>query len=447
MCRGPVFCYTLDYLSTSREQANFESLMRCDADRRLSTAGMGAIRIVTSRLTSGLILAMLAAGAALAALAMRTGIADPWRAVGGTIMSAIIYLAIGVAVGSTVKSEINGSLVVIFIWMVDVFLGPAMAGGDIVITRFFPSHYVTLFTLQVNSGHAGPIGDLGWALVWVVGSMAFATAAFVTTTTVRSRRRHDGRHPVLRRVGAGLRHALVDYRRNVAMWVMLAVIPVFFITLSFIVTPDEPALVDIVEGGVASTVILSMLDLHGAMMVPITIGFLAGLAGLFVVQSSLEADGRLVIAGFRPAEVLAVRLGVIGLAVMLTTAVSLLVTAVDFSPSNWGWFIGTNILVAATYGLVGVIVGAVAGGLGGLYLTFLLPFIDIGLAQNVMFSAAPPAWGAVLPARGAVTVLIDTAFTPSFDQPGSLLLALGWLLALGIVASILFRRLTPTSNS
>jgi hypothetical protein len=215
--------------------------------------------------------------------------------------------------------------------------------------------------------------------------------------------------------------------------VLLVLLPVLFITLSFYITPDDPAPVELVEAGTTSIEVVSMIDVHGAIMVPITIGFLAGLAGLFVVQGSLQADARLALAGFRLRQILASRLGIIGLAALLTTGVSLAVTAVDFTPQSWGWFTAGSVLVAATYGMAGVLIGALFGRLGGLYLMFLLPFIDVGIGQNIMFSAAPPDWGILLPARGAVRVLIDAAFTLTFDQIGGLWLAIAWLIGLAAV--------------
>ena len=123
------------------------------------------------------------------------------------------------------------------------------------------------------------------------------------------------------------------------------------------------------------------------------------------------------------------------------------VSALDFSPESWLWFAVGNGLVAATYGMVGVVVGALFGRVGGLYLMFLLPFIDVGIAQNIMFSAAPPAWGAALPARGAVQVLIDGAFTPTFDRVGGLLLAVGWLVVLTGVAAEIVRRIAEPKRA
>ncbi|MBT8212483.1 MAG: ABC transporter permease [Acidimicrobiia bacterium] len=412
-----------------------------DADHRLARAGLGPTRIAAARLGSGLILALLAGAGALIALAARTSITDPARAIGGTLMFAAIYLAIGAGIGAVVDNAVNGSLIVVFVWMLDVFLGPAMAGGDVVITRLFPSHFVTLVMVDSASGHSGPIGDLGWALAWTLGGLAFAGWLFFSATrgaTPERRYRHGG----LGRVGAGFKFGFREYRRNPAMWVLLVVLPAFFITLSFYITPDMPTPVQVVEGGQTSIQALSMIDVHGAIMVPITVAFLAGLAGLFVVQASLEADRRLAIAGFRSREILGARLAVIGLAALLSTGVSLLVTAVDFSPRQWGWFTLANVMVAATYGMIGVITGSLFGRVGGLYVMFLVPFVDVGIAQNVMFSSQPPTWGGFLPSHGAVSLMVDSAYTSSLDETGAIVLALAWLIALAGATGVIFHRIS-----
>jgi hypothetical protein len=224
------------------------------------------------------------------------------------------------------------------------------------------------------------------------------------------------------------------------MWILIVGLPVAFITASIAVTPDSPTPVELVEDGTRGLEIVPMSDVHGAVMVPITIGFLASLAGLFVILDSAQADRRLSLTRYRAAEILLVRMTVIAIASLVATVVSIAVTAVSFDPVSWSTFVFANVLVALTYATIGVIVGPLFGRLGGLYLLLVLPFIDIGLAQNAMFDAAPPAWGRFLPAHGAVRVMMDGAFTASFDETGALVLALGWLVALLAAAVVVFRR-------
>ncbi|HEX6302086.1 MAG TPA: ABC transporter permease, partial [Acidimicrobiia bacterium] len=344
-----------------------------DPDRRIAAAGSNTTRVVTARVVSSTVLAAVASAGALLALAVRTDIADPVRAVGATIMFAIIYLAIGATVGAWVRSEVNGSLLIIFIWMFDVFLGPAMGRTESLITRFFPSHFPTLVMLDATTTHAGPVGDLGASLAWTTGAVAIAVVSlFVTTRPFK----HSHTREVVggwSRTWTGLRYAWKEYRRNIALWVLLVGLPLYFITVSIAVTPDDPAPVELVENGQSSISILSMVDVHGALMVAITVAFLAGLAGLFVVLGSAEGDRRLVLAGFKPRQVLASRLGVITLAALLVSTVSLAVTAAGFQPEVWVTFAAATLAVALTYALIGVVVGPLVGRVGGLYLMFLLP--------------------------------------------------------------------------
>lgn len=412
-----------------------------ESDRRVALAGAGAGRVVAARLGSGLLLALLASAAGLAALAIRSDVTELPRALGATLMFVAVYLALGSAVGALVRSEVNGSLLIVFIWLFDLFLGPAMgSGGDTMITRVFPTHFPTLVMLNTPSGYAGPLGDLGMGLAWVAGSVLVATILLVRTTrpaVERAARTLGG----WRRTGTALRFGFTEYRRNTALWVLLVFLPVAFITLSFYVTPSTPSPVEVTSGGRAQLVMLPMADIHGAIMVPITAAFLTGLAGLFVVVGSAEADRRLVLAGFRTREVLTARMAIIAAAGLLTTGVSLAVTAYDFTPAAWLPFAAANLLVALTYGMIGVLVGPLVGRLGGLYVMFLIPFLDVGLAQNVMFSAAPPSWARFAPGYGAVRVLVDGAFTADFDETRGLLLALAWFAAITVAALVVFHRL------
>ena len=411
-----------------------------NADRRLAAAGAGAGRVVLSRLLSTFALASLASVGSLVALGVRTDLASTPRVVGATVLFALIYAGVGVTVGALVRSEMNGSLIVVFAWIFDVFFGPAM-GGSAWFLRLFPLHYPTLVITDVASGHAGAIGDLGISLLWATIATSVAITSLHVTTRPSPQMRvrwPDG----MRRASVALRAANRQLRRMPVMWILIVGLPVAFITASIAVTPDDPTPVELVENGRRGLEILPMSDVHGAVMVPITIGFLASLAGLFVILDSAQADRRLSLTRFRPGEILIVRMIVIATASLVATAVSIAVTAVSFDPASWPTFVFANVLVALTYATIGVIVGPLFGRLGGLYLLLVLPFIDIGLAQNAMFDAAPPAWGRFLPAHGAVRVMMDGAFTVSLDETGAAILAIGWLVALWAAAVAVFRRVT-----
>ncbi|MBT8207444.1 MAG: ABC transporter permease, partial [Acidimicrobiia bacterium] len=351
--------------------AFFQVSLSRDADRRLAAAGAGAVRVVFSRLLSTLALALLASVGSLVALGVRTDLPTTPRVVGATVLFALIYTGIGLIVGALVRSEMNGSLIVVFAWIFDVFFGPAM-GGSAWFIRLFPLHYPTLVITDVASGHSGALGDLGISLLWAAIAMSVAIVSLNATTRI-SQRTRVRRPPGLHRAIVALVAATRQLRRMPVMWILIVGLPVAFITASIAVTPDDPTPVELVENGRRGLEIVPMSDVHGAVMVPITIGFLASLAGLFVILDSAQADRRLSLTRFRPSEILTVRMIVIATASLVAAAVSIAVTAVSFDPVSWPTFVFASVLVALTYATIGAIVGPLFGRLGGLYFLLVLP--------------------------------------------------------------------------
>ena len=138
---------------------------------------------------------------------------------------------------------------------------------------------------------------------------------------------------------------------------------------------------------------------------------------------------------------------------MLATAtgvvlvVSLAVTAMSFSPSSWPAFTAGNLLVGLTYACIGALAGAVLGQLGATYLVLFLAMLGIGILQNPMFGDGTPGGLAhAFPDYGASRIVIDGAFSGSFHAWGELMLALGWLAALGLAVGWVLRRLLRSAS-
>jgi hypothetical protein len=450
-------------------------------DRRLAATSPGsASSVVAGRLVASLCLAGAAAASALVALAVKGGLADPGRAVPAVALVALLYVAIGVVVGTLVRSEMNGALIVSVIWMLDVFVGSGVGGSTGLFTRLFPLHFPTMILTSQAAHHAGPVGDLGWSLTWTIALCVIAVLRLSSTTRpIRLARlalpiagagpamlsppaalvtlsRPDAMvvtrtptDPSPRTAGwavpgspwtASLWAAVRDYRRNRVLWALLLGVPALFVALAAAETPMTQMPVTLIDGARQFTTMIPLRHIHAGEMAAIASALLAGIAGLFVVTGASDGDRRLVLAGFRPRQVLAGHLGVIVAAALLTSAVSIVVSAAFFSPQLWPEYVGAIVLIALTYAMIGVLLGPLVGRLGGLYLLLLLSIVDAGYGQTVMFHPLPPAWGAYLPTRGAGRLLLDGSFTSTFEQYGSLLLALSWLGALVVVAALTFRR-------
>jgi ABC-2 family transporter protein len=405
------------------------------ADTRMLLAGLPAARLLAARAGTGLLMAGLVSAVALLALVVRTGIDHPARVIIGTLMFALIYLAIGALVGVGVSNPVNGAVVILLIWMIDVFVGPAGSGGDYVLTRWFPTHFVTLWMVDTPSHHAGRLGDLGLASVWLVGALVVA-AVFVAAGSRTARRPHRSAGQLL----TALRLGLVDLRRNAVLLVLLVLVPAVFVLLAKVTTPGRPLPVAVTENGVTSTESFWFPDVHAGAMAPIGIGALAALVGMFVVVDAAGGDRRLRLSGYRTSVVLAARLGVVGAAAVVITAATLAVTATVFDPKQWPAYIAVSLLVAAIYALVGVVIGPLLGKVAGVFVAFLIPFLDLGIIQSPMLRPVPQEWARFLPGYGLTRALFDTGLTVRFDQMVPLLGGLAWLGGLLIVATMVLVR-------
>lgn len=426
----------------------FQTAATRGPDRRVVIAGLPASQLVLARLITGGCLALLAAFTALVALALRTGIDDPVRAIAGTTMFAIIYVAIGAAVGSLVPNPGNGTVIVLFVWIADVFFGPLMSAADPIATRGLPGHYVTLWMVGLPSGHGGNIGDLGWAVAATI--VAVVTAWLLTVSRTRRSRRSTRRiHPGSARdqIAAAARAALHDAGRNRALWVLLVVVPVVFILGAYAITPDAPITFLLMEQNRSIASTFAMPTVHGATMAPIAIASLAALVGLFTVLDSHVGDRRAALAGLRPGALLSARLGVLALAALGATAVSLAATALVFDATRWPIYAAANVLLAFTFGLVGALLAPMFGRVGGVFVAFLLPFMDIGIQQSPLMSPEPTTFSTFLPGYGGFRVLLDGAFTRSFDELVPLLIGVAWLVVLTVVVTLTYWRATRPAAS
>lgn len=425
----------------------FQTAATRATDRRLVIAGLPSSRLVFARLLTGFTLAVFASGTALAALALRTGIEHPTRVVLGTLMFAVIYVAVGSIVGSLTPNPINGTVIVLFVWILDVFFGPAMGAADRLATRGLPTHFVTLWMTDVHSSHSGGLGDLGWAITWTL----IAVLASWSIAVARSRTAHP--HPQRpatprRQLGAAFRAAWRDARRNPIQWALFVLVPVVFILTAEAVTPNRPIAITLDDHGRRLTRLFAMPQVHAATMAPIAVASLAALVGLFVMLDSTNGDRRAALAGLSPTTLLTARLGVLTVTAIAATAVALATTALVFHATQWPTYAAANILIALTYGLIGALLGPIFGRVGGVFVAFLLPFLDLAIVQSPMLHPTPTTLSTLLPGYGGSRVLLDAALSHGFSEIGPLLLGLGWLIGLSLAVTLTYRHaIRPAPNN
>jgi hypothetical protein len=230
--------------------------------------------------------------------------------------------------------------------------------------------------------------------------------------------------------------ALRDERRRPLVLILLVILPAYVITRSIAITEATPKEVDLPGGAV---IVSTMKDIHGAVMAGNVIAFVAGLVGVFVMQSALQGDRRLVVAGFRPVEAIAARLVVVVAATALAVAVSAIATALGFDVASWVPFLGGLVLIGLIYAALGALIGAVLDKLAATYLILFLAMTDLGIVQNPMFGS-PHGLAYLLPGYGPNQVMIGGAFSSGFHAGGELLLSWGWAAMLTAAVLVVLRR-------
>jgi hypothetical protein len=232
---------------------------------------------------------------------------------------------------------------------------------------------------------------------------------------------------------------LRQYQRNIFLLLLLVTVPFIFITLSFYITESEPIEIFVTESGSRVALTRMMPEVHAAIMVPITVSFLAGIVGLFVMLDASKNDSRLLVAGL-PAVVVASSRLVIMLALSLViTIVSISVTLMNFSPGDLAGFLAGNLLIGISYAFIGAVAALVVGRLGGAYLMFFVPMVDVGIFQDPMFVSGDQAlWMKLLPGFGGTRMVIDAGFSGAMDDWTALVAGLAWAVALGALACGLF---------
>jgi ABC-2 type transport system permease protein len=203
-----------------------------------------------------------------------------------------------------------------------------------------------------------------------------------------------------------------EYRRTPVLLALLIAIPVYVIGVFQVVIPETELKLQLASG---TTITATAGNLIGILMTPAAGALIGGITGLFVMQMTRGTDERLVVAGYRPHQVVLARLGLLGIVGILVTVVStttLFLTG--FVPESVGWFVLATLLATLIYGLIGILVGSVLDTLAGVYLLLFAPMIDLFLFQNPLATKIS-TFSTYLPGHFPMRLAMDAAFTESID--------------------------------
>jgi hypothetical protein len=156
----------------------FQASSSRGADRRLAAAGLGAAQVAVSRIAAALTLALTVSLVAFATLWLRSGIGHPLHAAVAIVAFAAIYIGIGALIGAFVTGPLEGSLLVVLVFMLDAFTGPQMTSSGGGVGAFMPTRRAADLLVAAGGGRGSPGSDWLGAAVTALGALAVAWAAF-----------------------------------------------------------------------------------------------------------------------------------------------------------------------------------------------------------------------------------------------------------------------------
>lgn len=165
--------------------AFFEVVSSRGADRRLALAGLGAGRVALARIAAAMSLAVAVSAVAFLTLTLRSGIAHPAHAAVAILGFATIYIGIGALIGAFVSGLLEGSLLVMLVFSLDVFSGPAMTSGGGLLTSLTPTRTAADLLIAAGSGQGSPGGEWIAVAATAIGALGVALAAFWFTARAR----------------------------------------------------------------------------------------------------------------------------------------------------------------------------------------------------------------------------------------------------------------------
>jgi hypothetical protein len=161
----------------------FQAASSRGADRRLALAGARPSGVAFSRIGASLALAVVAAGAGFVALLIRTGVVHPWHAAAAVLAFAVIYLAVGIVIGSLITAPLEGSLAVAFVFLLDVFSGPGMAEQA---APYSLSRTAADILIAAGLGQSSATEDWLKLAAVVAGALALSLVVFIWTARSRT---------------------------------------------------------------------------------------------------------------------------------------------------------------------------------------------------------------------------------------------------------------------
>lgn len=160
----------------------FQIISAAEADERLIVAGMPRGYLLATRLVTILGMAVVAAVVSISTLSTTVTIEAPFVAFGGLVVVGVLYSLLGVLVGSVLKRELEGSLVLVFLADIDNLLASGILGTSTDLAKLLPLYYPYHVVQSAVLDGSVSNSDVRFALLYVGVAFVVATVVYVRVT-------------------------------------------------------------------------------------------------------------------------------------------------------------------------------------------------------------------------------------------------------------------------
>ena len=202
-------------------------------------------------------------------------------------------------------------------------------------------------------------------------------------------------------------------RRRIVL-LLLFIVPTLFYAIIVLTTTDDPIVFQLASLGEDTVVEVGKRPEALVFIGLAAVGLLTAFLAMNLVQRHAEVARRLVLCGYRPAELVGARLAVLMCVIVAVAVYVVAALPLFFEPQRLGLVVLGFVLVGWVYGCYGLLVGALfRRDLEGILFVVLLANIDAGWLQNPIFYADAQNQAIIrsLPAYFPSQVSMAAAFT------------------------------------
>jgi ABC-2 type transport system permease protein len=235
-----------------------------------------------------------------------------------------------------------------------------------------------------------------------------------------------------------------EFLRRRGMLALMIAVPVAGFVLIYFALPRAPASIQAVEGGVTVSVETDQVELFGGVSSLVYVGLLASVTGLYLMQSALKGDRRLLLAGYLAGELVTARAAFLVLMDLALTIFLVGLLMFFATPRQLPAYVLAVFWASVIYSFYGGLIATlIRSELAGIIAVLFLANIDVGYLEIPGYSTVLDEWWArLLPGYFPVQLAIDAAFTGFSDLLWSSFWSIPHALVIGGIMLALYDRAT-----